>query len=126
MLKKILFVILFFSLAHSADAAGLLDSKIHTEQYAQTEILRENAGLGSNNVETVVAGIIKVFLGLLGIIFVILIILAGFNWMTAGGDEAKIEKAKKLMSRAIIGLIIIVAAYAITKFVFTNLPGGSG
>lgn len=126
MLKRILFVILFFSLAHTVSAAGLLNSGMHSEQYNQTEALKARAGLESNNVETVVAGIIKVFLGLLGIIFVILIILAGFNWMTAGGDEAKIEKAKKLMSRAIIGLIIIVAAYAITKFVFTNLPGGSG
>src|SRR3989338_10207064 len=121
MLKKILLIILFFSFAHAVDAAGLLNPEVHTEQYTQTEGLREKAGFESAPIETVVAGIISVFLGLLGIIFVILIIVAGFNWMTAAGDEAKIEKAKKLISRAIIGLIIIVAAYAIPKFVFTNL-----
>lgn len=83
---------------------------------------------GQEAQETDMADIIQVvisaFLGLLGIIFLVLIIFAGYNWMTAGGDEEKVAKAKETLSRAIIGLIIIIAAYAITYFVFTNLPGG--
>jgi amino acid transporter len=74
----------------------------------------------------VVGVVIEVFLGLLGIIFIFLIIIAGYNWMTAAGEEEKIRKAKSTISRAIIGLIIIVAAYAITYFVFNNLPGATG
>jgi len=73
----------------------------------------------------IIADVIKVFLGLLGVIFVIIIIVAGFNWMMAGGNEEKVEKAKHLISRATIGLLIIIAAYAITYFVFSRLPSGT-
>ena len=85
-------------------------------------------GFGATPTETsmaeVVATVIKGFLSLLGVIFVVLIIVAGYNWMTAAGDEEKVTKAKQTLQRAIIGLIIIIAAYAITYFVFANLPGG--
>ena len=75
-----------------------------------------------NSMTQIVADVIKVFLGLLGIIFVIIIVLAGYNWMTAGGNEDKVEKAKNLISRSIIGVLIIVAAYAITYWIFARLP----
>lgn len=60
---------------------------------------------------------VSAFLGLLGIIFVGLIIYAGYNWMTASGEADKVEKAKKIISRAITGLIITVSAYAIWGYV---------
>ncbi|MDP3043663.1 MAG: hypothetical protein Q8N21_04660 [bacterium] len=70
----------------------------------------------------VMAGtIVQAFLSLLGIIFIILILYAGYNWMTAGGEEEKIRKAKDTLWRAIIGLIIIVGSYAIWNFVFKYL-----
>jgi len=72
----------------------------------------------------IIQTVISAFLGLLGIIFLVLIIYAGFNWMTAQGDEEKVTKAKDTLTRAIIGLIIITAAYSITYFVFSSLPGG--
>ena len=75
---------------------------------------------------TMIATVIKAVLGLLGIIFIVLLVLAGFNWMTAAGDEEKVTKAKNTIMCAVIGLIIIIAAYAITVFVFKNLPGGGG
>ena len=59
-------------------------------------------------------------------IFVILMIYAGILWMTAGGNEKQVEKAKNIISRAAIGLVIVVSAYAVTYFIFTNLPGGGG
>ncbi len=71
-----------------------------------------------------IAVVIKAFLGLLGMIFIILILIAGFNWMTAAGEEEKIKKATATIRAAVIGLLIIVAAYAITYFIFQNLPGG--
>ncbi len=73
-----------------------------------------------------ISSIIKLVLELLGFIFVILMIYAGILWMTAGGNEKQVEKAKNIISRAAIGLIIVVSAYAITYFIFTNLPGGGG
>ena len=72
----------------------------------------------------IIATVVKAFLGLLGIIFLVLIIYAGYEWMTAQGDEEKVTKAKDTLQRAVIGLIIIIAAYSITYFVFSSLPGG--
>ena len=74
----------------------------------------------------IVSQIVQAFLGLLGIIFLVLIIYAGFNWMTAQGDEEKVTKAKDTLTRAVIGLVIIILAYTITYFVFSNLPGSGG
>jgi len=79
---------------------------------------------GETSLAGIVATVVKAFLGLLGIIFLVLIIYAGYNWMTAQGDEEKVTKAKETLTRAVIGLVIITAAYAITYFVFTSLPGG--
>jgi hypothetical protein len=65
--------------------------------------------------------IIQSLLGFLGVIFMGLIIYAGMLWMTAEGDEAKVEKAQKIMRNAIIGLIITVSAYAISFFVINAI-----
>jgi hypothetical protein len=67
--------------------------------------------------------IVNAFLSLLGIIFLILIIWAGYNWMTAGGDESKVTKAKDTLYRAVIGLIIVVGAFSIFRFIFLRLAG---
>jgi ABC-type phosphate transport system auxiliary subunit len=54
-------------------------------------------------------------------------IVAGFQWMTAAGNETKVEKALSMIKTAVIGLIIVLAAYAITYFIFTYLPfSGTG
>lgn len=81
---------------------------------------------GQNSLAGIIQIAISAFLGLLGIIFIVLIIYAGYNWMTAGGDEEKVTLAKQTLARAVIGLIIIIAAYSITYFVFNALPGGGG
>ena len=57
------------------------------------------------------------WLGFLGIISVVLILYAGFMWMTAAGNEDKVGQAKKLLVAAVIGLIIILASYSIASFV---------
>ena len=73
------------------------------------------------DIRLMVARIIRIVLELLGIIFLVLIIYAGFKWMTAGGDEEKVTSAKKLLTNSVIGLIIIFAAFAIATFVFYQL-----
>jgi len=65
--------------------------------------------------------IIRYSLSLLGFIFLLLTLYAGFLWMTAGGDEGNIEKAKKILTASVIGLAIILLSYAITLFVFRTL-----
>jgi len=71
--------------------------------------------------EWVGAKIITPALALVGVIFLVLMVYAGFLWMTAGGKADQVTKAKDLMIRAVIGVIIISAAYAITTFVFSAL-----
>ena len=68
-----------------------------------------------------IGNIVKIFLGFLGILAVVLIIYAGFLWMTAGGDSAKVDKAKDYIKNAVIGIVIILAAYIITNFVITQV-----
>jgi len=64
-----------------------------------------------------IGNLIRVALGLLGVVFLVLIVYAGFIWMTARGDEKMVTRAKDTLQRAVIGLIIVSLAYAITSFV---------
>src|SRR3989338_1466684 len=74
-----------------------------------------------DTIRTTVGTIIRAFLGLLGTIFLVLLVYAGYLWMTAGGNEEDVTKAKKLIFQAIVGLAIVMGAYAITAFVLLNL-----
>ena len=86
------------------------------------EVTAKAAGFGEpKSIAEIVGAIISIFLSFLGIIFLILIIYGGFIWMTSGGNEAKVLKAKKILTQAVIGLIIILASYAITNFVLHAL-----
>ncbi len=60
---------------------------------------------------------IQIVLGTLGIIVVVIILYAGFLWMTAGGNTDQVGKAKSLLINGAIGLLIAISAYAITDFV---------
>ncbi|MFH1412481.1 MAG: pilin [bacterium] len=83
------------------------------------------------DVRTIVVDLIEIILGLLGIIFVVLMIIGGFRWMTSQGNEEKVTSAKKLLLTASIGLLIILASFAITRYVASriiqattnNIPG---
>lgn len=72
-----------------------------------------------------IADIINVFFGLLGTIFIILMVYGGYTWMTASGNSEKVTKAQNTLKVAIIGIIIIASAYAITYFIFARLPDAS-
>jgi ABC-type nickel/cobalt efflux system permease component RcnA len=74
--------------------------------------------------DSMIGNIIKIVLSFLGIIFLVLIIQAGYLWMTAQGDQAKVQKAKDIMERAVIGLIIVVGAYAISEYVILSVGRG--
>lgn len=69
---------------------------------------------------------IYAFLSILGIIFIVLMIYGGYTWMTASGDEEKVKKAQQTIKTAIIGLIIIVGAYAIWDFILYKAIYGVG
>jgi hypothetical protein len=69
---------------------------------------------------TTLGVLINTVLSILGVIFIFIIILAGYQWMTAQGNEQSVTKAKDSMTRAIIGLIIVISSYAIWTFIKTT------
>ena len=82
-------------------------------------------GLGTQDVRQTIGKIINVALSLLGVIVLVIIIYGGFLWMTAGGNDEKVGEAKKWIFGGIIGLVIILSAYAIASFVITKLVGAT-
>ncbi|MBI4257120.1 hypothetical protein HY626_03650 [Candidatus Uhrbacteria bacterium] len=97
---------------------------------AQTDLTTVGTSIGTdattNTLPELIGNIIAVLLSVLGIIFVVLVVYAGFLYLTAGGEPDKVKKAKTLLTQSVIGLIIIVAAYAIAAFVIDALTEISG
>ncbi|MFH0928179.1 MAG: pilin [bacterium] len=78
------------------------------------------------NVPTLVSNIVSTALVFIGVLFMVLTLWSGFQWMTAGGDPEKVQKAKERIQNSLIGLVIVVSAYAISSFVITQLLGAVG
>ncbi|MFH1233031.1 MAG: hypothetical protein V1649_00040 [Patescibacteria group bacterium] len=88
---------------------------------SQKNAIASSTGLGVKDPRVMVADIIKIALGFLGIVAVVIILIGGFKWMTGGGDEAKVEEATSFIKAGVIGLIIILASFAIATFVINSL-----
>jgi len=69
----------------------------------------------------IIVRIIRVTFSFVGILLVAFLVYAGYLWMTAAGNEDQVEKSKTIIRNAIIGIAIIFAAYAISRFVIVNL-----
>ncbi|MBD3311356.1 MAG: hypothetical protein GF349_02565 [Candidatus Magasanikbacteria bacterium] len=91
---------------------GLRDATGNLQGVAQQARVDDKAELSE-----VVGSIINGALTLVGLVFLVLMVYAGYLWMTARGNEEQVEKSKKIITASIIGLVIVVSAYAITTFV---------
>ncbi len=65
--------------------------------------------------------IINYFLGMLGLIAVAFLIYSGILMVTAGGNDEQIGKARKIITYAVVGIVIILLSYTIVNFVTTAL-----
>ncbi|EKE07506.1 MAG: hypothetical protein ACD_18C00064G0005 [uncultured bacterium] len=65
--------------------------------------------------------VVNILLSVVGLVFTILMIYAGYTWMIARGDDGKVDKAKSIIKASIIGLIITLAAYSISNFVVSRV-----
>ncbi|MFA6322752.1 MAG: pilin [Candidatus Buchananbacteria bacterium] len=83
-------------------------------------------GLGTQDIRVTVMNIVRVLLGFLGIIALVLVIYAGYLWMSSVGNEEKITQAKAILRNAAIGLVIIFSAFAIVSFIIGMLTGSLG
>lgn len=105
------FVAVNFSLAQGVDTGMSFGQQI---------------GLSNTDPRIVVANVIRIALGFLGIIAVGLIMYAGWLYMTAAGEADKIEQAKKMLINAVIGLVIILSAFGIVTFIISSMLGATG
>jgi hypothetical protein len=81
----------------------------------------EDGGSGKPSVSKAIGQIIGGLLGLLGSIFFIMLVYGGFMWMTAQGNEQRVERAKAIITWAVWGVVIILIAYVMTSTIFSAI-----
>ncbi|MDD5625641.1 MAG: TrbC/VirB2 family protein [Patescibacteria group bacterium] len=79
------------------------------------------SGYSNTELPTAMGRIMKIVLGFLGLVCTIIIIAGGFKWMTSSGDETKIAEAKKLMVAGVVGIVIVVLAYAVASYLTARI-----
>jgi predicted permease len=112
------------AISSAVPAIALAEGSPFERSQQYTDSIAAGAGVstgGPDALPQIIGNIINIALGFMGIILLCIILWAGFLWMTAGGDSKKTETATALIKNAVIGLIIIVAAFAISNFVMTQI-----
>lgn len=119
-LKKIMMLV--------ASLGSLLVTRAALAVNTGLETTADVAGLrtSSVNIPERIGQIIGIALSLVGVVFLVLMVYGGFIWMTAGGESEKIKKAKGIIMNAVIGIVIVLAAYAITFFVLDQVGKATG
>jgi uncharacterized iron-regulated membrane protein len=115
LLPALLGVSSFFAGA-GAHAATFEDASGRLEGVGRSAYGESNADAQAD-LPLFIGSIVQVALILVGTVFMLLIIYGGYMWMIARGDTEKVKKAKDIITSAVIGLFIVLAAYAITNFV---------
>ncbi len=117
-IKLIIFVLGFIVLLAGANFVLAADFGVNQ--------ISDTISLAQSDPRVIIGRIIQIALSFLGAIALILVMYGGFLWMTSNGDEEKIDKAKKLLTNAVIGLIIILSSWAITTFLLAKLSATIG
>ena len=124
--KKIIGLILLLGILMATGALAQSEGKI-TDSIDDLEQTAELAKINTqNDLAEITGNFINLFLSLMGALFLVLIIYGGFTWMTAAGNEEKVKTATDLMTKAAIGLAIILSAYLLANFVVFKLMGIAG
>lgn len=110
------FITLTLALSYGMPVHALVDPASQLKTVAKGADYNTNA-----TIDSVAGSAIKGFLSILGVVFLGLLIYGGYTWMTAQGNEEGVATAKKIITAAVIGLVIIMASYAITDFVLLKL-----
>lgn len=120
---KNLLLLVVFSLSLTAFVPALAGTTLDGLNSAATQVPAYSTQTKSDAKTMIlnrVGGLVGLVLSFVGIIFLLLIVWAGIQWMTAQGNSGQVDKAKDLMVNAIIGLVIVTAAYSITYFIGTQ------
>ncbi len=109
---KIFFIFYFFIYVYNIVFAGSASEGLNT-----TADIGYGGSAPIQSLPEAIGRFVGAILAFVGVAFLILMIYGGFTWMTARGNEQEVEKAKDLITQAIIGLVIVLSAYAITAYV---------
>lgn len=111
----------FFQLAIMTPAQPVrADETLFNQQVGMNDV-GQLYGNQKQDLRVIIAKFISIALSFLAVVFVVLILFAGFQYMTSGGNEEKVKKAVALLKNAVIGLIIILVAWAVTRFIIIML-----
>jgi len=77
------------------------------------------APLGDLTIPEIVAAFIRLTVVVAAIIFFFILVIGGIRWIASGGDKAQTETARAQITSALIGLVIVFAAWAIVALINT-------
>lgn len=121
------FIGIFAQNARIAESTAFKDSfQQSLDETANETGHKQLEGQLGNNLPDSVSRIIKALLGIIGIIFLGLMIYGGYVWMASRGNENEVAKGRTILRNALIGFIIVATAYGITEFVGTTILSGIG
>lgn len=92
-------------------------------QIAGTEDVAISGDIDKRPLGEVVLSMVNFFIGFLGFLAVIMFVYAGVLWVTSGGNDEQITKAKKIMTYAALGIIVVILSFSIVRFI-TSSAGG--
>lgn len=124
--KKIIFFIAVLMMVMSITPYFVYAKKTIGDAPAMLGSAVGPTGVPKTDMASVIDGVIKSILTVVGVGFLALTVYAGVMWMSAQGKEETITKARGTIIAACIGLIIIVSAYALTSFVTTRIINAEG
>jgi hypothetical protein len=101
----------------------LLSQFLAIKTYAVGDALEWISGINgvSGNLNTFIVNVINIAIGLAALVCVVVLIGSGYMYITAAGDESKVEKATKSLTGAIIGLVICFIAVILVQFVLRTV-----
>ncbi len=120
--SALILLFVFFNLS-LCQAANLEDAFKRTGPLG-TAAGEKGAGYNTSSgisIESMISLVITTAISFVGVIFLLLAIYGGYIWMMARGNEQEVEKAKNIIKNAIIGLVVVLAAYAISWYVINAL-----
>lgn len=119
-----LFIFVFNLNICLAEKAGNLNNAFGPQSPLDKAAGDKGAGYKTDvSVESMIGLIITTVLTFVGVVFLILAIYGGYLWMMARGNDEQVEKAKKTITNAIIGLVVVLAAYAISWYIVNAIGG---
>lgn len=124
MKKTALALFLFLSLVILTHPTPLF---AQTAGSAPVTQLKDYLNLGDEEPISVLVGrIIKAFLGIVGIIALVIFLYGGFLWLTSAGNSKKIEEGRDMFVWAILGLVVIFSSYVLVSFIFETVTQAAG